>query len=38
MGINRIIPALAILAAITAHAGEADVVDVSVKQTDKNVH
>ena len=44
MGISRIVLTMAVLAAITAlasitaHAGEADVVDVSVKQTDKNVY
>ena len=38
MNIFRIILLIGILATNTVYAGEADVVDVSVKQTGKNVY
>ena len=38
MTIFRLILTIVMLAPITAHAGEADVVDVSVKQTGNNVY
>jgi len=38
MTIFRLILIIVMLAPITVHAGEADVVDVGVKQSDKNVY